>query len=90
MVAGHRETQVTHSQLIPNPTPPIPRAHSSLLVNKVTSSFPGIALRKSISHKHTMVTNNVQHGHVWEVPCTCGHMADHTLSQGVHTHCWLM
>lgn len=49
---GTGRPKLPHSQLIPNPTPPIPRAHSSLLVNKVTSSFPGIALRKSISHKH--------------------------------------
>lgn len=87
---GTGRPELSHSQLIPNLPPPTYWAHSSLPVNRVTSLLPGIALRKDSSHKHTMVTNNTLHGHVGEVPYTCGHMSAHTLSQDVRTHCWPM
>lgn len=84
---GTGRPESPHSQLIPNLPPPQSTGPTPLSVNKVTSLLPGIALRKGISHRHTLVTNNVLHGHVWEVPDTCGHMSAHTVSQDVHTHC---
>lgn len=45
MVAGHGESRVAHGHPIPKPTSAEPLGSSlSLLVNKVTSSLPGIAL----------------------------------------------
>ena len=51
--------------------PPAGLAHSCLPVHKVTSLFPEIPLRASATHTHTTVTNNLHHGHVREVSCTC-------------------
>lgn len=72
----------------PNLLPLFHMAHCSLLVNEVTSLLPGIAVRKGISHRHTMLTNNLHHGHLWKVPDLCGHTPASTLSRNVHARCW--
>lgn len=75
---GTGRPELPHSRRIPNLPQLTHWVHPSLSVNKVTS-LPGIALRKGISHKQTIVTNNLDHGHVRKIPYTCGHMPAHTL-----------
>lgn len=89
MVAGRGESRVAHSHPIPKPTSAEPLGSLfSLLVNKVTSLLPGIAVRKGISHRRTMLTNNSHHGHLRKVPNPCGHTAAQTLGRNVHARCW--